>query len=237
MRTDDQSNVFELPELRNRLHVFADRPKAGAVLAQMLGAYRNGAALVLAVPAGGIPVGAAMARELRLPLDVAVVSKVTLPWNTEAGYGAVAFDGTVRLNEALLPRLGLSAEDVSDGIARTREKVRRRVESLRGDRPLPELSGRPVVLVDDGLASGFTMQVAVEVVRKAGAEEVILAVPTGHADAVRRLSRMVDVLYCANIRGGRTFAVADAYKHWYDLTDEEIERILTDFRSSSSEGG
>jgi putative phosphoribosyl transferase len=237
MRPGHQSNVFELPELRDRVHVFADRPEAGVVLAQMLGAYRNGPALVLAVPAGGIPVGAAMARELGLPLDVAVVSKVTLPWNTEAGYGAVAFDGTVRLNDVLLPRLGLSAQDVTDGIAKTTEKVRRRVESLRGNRPFPELSRRPVILVDDGLASGFTMQVAVEAVRKAGAEEVIVAVPTAHADAVGRLSRMVDALYCANIRGGRVFAVADAYKNWYDLSDAEIERILTDFHSSSSEGG
>ncbi len=237
MDTGSDTNVVDQPALRDRGHVFADRPQAGAVLAEMLGAYRNGPALVLAVPAGGIPVGAAMARELGLPLDVAVVSKVTLPWNTEAGYGAVAFDGTVRLNEALLPRLDLSPDDVTVGITKTREKVRRRVQSLRGGRPLPEFSRRPVILVDDGLASGFTMQVAVEAVRKTGAEEVILAVPTGHADAVRRLSRMVDALYCANIRGGRTFAVADAYEHWYDLTDEEIEGILTEFHSSSSEGG
>lgn len=237
MRPEHGSTVFDLPELRDRVHVFADRPEAGRVLAEMLGAYRHGPALVLAVPAGGIPVGGAMARKLGLPLDVAVVSKVTLPWNTEAGYGAVAFDGTVRLNDSLLPRLGLSAEDVTDGIARTREKVRRRVGSLRGDRPLAELGGRPVILVDDGLASGFTMQVAVEAVRKAGAEEVVLAVPTGHADAVRRLSGMVDALYCANVRGGRTFAVADAYEHWYDLRDAEIERILREFHDSRSEGG
>ena len=237
MGAEHQSSVFDLPDLRNRVYVFADRPEAGRVLAEMLGAYRNGAALVLAIPAGGIPVGAAMARELGLPLDVAVVSKITLPWNTEAGCGAVAFDGTVRLNESLLPRLGLSAEDVTDGIAKTREKVRRRVEYLCGDRPLPQLSRRPVILADDGLASGFTMMVAVEAVRKAGAEEVVVAVPTGHLDAVHRVSAVTDALYCANIRGGRSFAVADAYEHWHDLSDEGIERILREFRTPGSEEG
>ena len=237
MQLRSGANVFQLEELRDRVHVFPDRPQAGQALAGMLGAYRRGSAIVLAIPAGGIPVGAAMARELELPLDVAVVSKITLPWNTEAGYGAVAFDGTVRLNDSLLPRLGLSAGDVTDGIARTREKVRRRVESLRGDRPLPELSSRPVILVDDGLASGFTMMVAVEAVRKAGAEEVVVAVPTGHLDAVHRLSALVDTLYCANIRGGRSFAVADVYEHWHDLTDHEIERVLDEFRSPGTQGG
>ena len=170
MRGPPGSNVSDLPDLRDRTRVFAGRPEAGQVLAGMLGAYAGADAPVLAVPAGGVPVGAAVARELGLCLDVAVVSKVTLPWNTESGYGAVAFDGTVRLNEELLPRLGLTAEEVTEGIARTRRKVERRLRDLRGDRPWPPLADRPAILVDDGLASGFTMRVAVEAVRKVGAE-------------------------------------------------------------------
>ena len=218
--------VIELPELRNRVHVFRDRTEAGEVLARMLEGYRGSEALVLAVPAGGVPVAAAIARELGLALDVAVVSKITLPWNTEAGYGAVAFDGTVRLNESLLPELGLSEEEVAEGIERTKQKVERRVKALRGERPVPDLTHRTAILVDDGLASGFTMRVAVEALRNAGAREVVVAVPTAHAEAVRRLAGAVEVLYCPNIRGGGRFAVAEAYERWSDVEEEEVERIL-----------
>jgi len=92
--------VLELPALHNRLCVFHDRTLAGEVLADMLSTYRGSNALVFGIPAGGVPVAAVIARALALPLDVAVVSKLTLPWNTEAGYGALAFDGTLRLNES-----------------------------------------------------------------------------------------------------------------------------------------
>jgi predicted phosphoribosyltransferase len=226
--------VFDLPELRERVGVFRDRPEAGLVLAGMLEAFRGSHAVVLAVPAGGVPVGAVLARELRLPLDVAVVSKITLPWNTEAGYGAVAFDGTVRLNEALVSQVRLSDEDIERGIARTTEKVALRVRALRGERPFPSLGERPALLVDDGLASGFTMQVAVEAVHKAGAERVLLAVPTAHRDAAQRLAQMVEAVYCPNIRSASRFAVAEAYERWYDVPEEELAQILREFAGGTS---
>jgi putative phosphoribosyl transferase len=97
----------------------------------MLEAFKETSAMVLAIPAGGVPVGAEISRQLELPLDVAVVSKITLPWNTEAGYGAVAFDGTTRLNHDLVAGLGLGKDVVEKGIADTRAKVRRRVTLFR----------------------------------------------------------------------------------------------------------
>jgi putative phosphoribosyl transferase len=149
-------NVVDIPELRNEIYVYVDRTEAGGTLAGMLKMYKETDAVVLAVPAGGVPVGAVIAQDLSLTLDVLVVSKITLPWNTEAGYGAVAFDGTVRLNERLLPRLGLREDEIQHGIEQTRKKVARRFRNLRGDKPFPDLSKRPVIVVDDGLASGFT---------------------------------------------------------------------------------
>jgi putative phosphoribosyl transferase len=101
-------HIIELPEWRARVQVFGDRADAGAVLAGMLESLAGSDALLLAIPAGGVPVAAAIAKQLKLALDVAVVSKITLPWNTEAGYGAVGFDGTVRLNAELLSHLGLT---------------------------------------------------------------------------------------------------------------------------------
>ena len=206
--------------------MFRDRRQAGEVLAGMLASFSESGAQVLAIPAGGVPVALAVAPALGLALDVAPVSKITLPWNTEAGYGAVAFDGTVRLNRALTEQLGLSDTTVGQGVARTTAKVRRRAERLRPGRPPLELAGRAAIVVDDGLASGFTMQVAVEALRGLGAEQIVVAVPTGHVDALERVSQAADELYCANVRDGRRFAVADAYRQWDDVDENGAARLL-----------
>jgi putative phosphoribosyl transferase len=225
----DKSRVIDLPELRNRVHVFRDRAHAGGVLAGMLGKYRKTASVVLAVPAGGVAVGAVLAKELSLSLDVAVVSKITFSWNSEAGYGAVAFDGTVMLNEDLLARYHLGDEEIEAGTRKTEEKVRQRMKAFRGDRPLPDFKG-PVILVDDGLASGFTLRAAILALRKAGAAEIILAVPTAHSESVEAILEKVEVVYCPNLRRGLSFAVADAYEEWRDLGEQEVSKILQDFK-------
>jgi predicted phosphoribosyltransferase len=224
--SDPSGAVFEIPELRNRTRVFRDRVHAGEVLAGMLGTLRGTPAIVLAIPAGGVPVAAEIARRLGLPLDIAIVSKITLPWNTEAGYGAVAFDGTVRLNETLIAAVNLGRAEVEAGIAATREKVARRMDRMRGSTPFPDLSDRAAVLVDDGLASGFTLRTAVEALRGRHAREIFVAVPTGHAVSVAEIAALVDALYCPNVRGGGSFAVADAYQHWYDVSEDDALRAL-----------
>ena len=229
-------NIIERPELHERSHVFRDRAHAGEILAEMLDAYRRSDAVVMAIPAGGVPVGAVIAHKLNIPLEVAVVSKITLPWNTEAGYGAVAFDKTVRLNEDLIIRLGLTDEQIQEGIDQTAQKVLRRVKSFRGDRPFPDLSQHLAILVDDGLASGFTMLVAIEALRKAGTRTICVAVPTGHWQALERTAREVEVVYCANIRSGFSFAVADAYEAWTDVAEEEAAAIYKRASSSISTG-
>lgn len=220
------TKIFDLPEMRNRGQVFRDRAQAGVLLADMLGVFRGTDALILAIPAGGVPVAAGIAQRLGLPLDLAVVSKITLPWNTESGYGAVAFDGSVRLNQDLIATLGLPEATVQEGIARTKEKVTRRVQQLCGDRPLPELTGRAAILVDDGLASGFTMHTAVDALHRLAARQVIVAVPTGHASAVTRIAAAVDSLYCPNVRQGLSFAVADAYEQWTDVSETTVAEIM-----------
>ena len=193
----------------------------------MMASYRGTNAAVFAVPAGGVPVAAVLARDLSLLLDVAVVSKITLPWNTEAGYGAVAFDGTVRLNEGMIHYYGLTQAEVQEGIAKTSGKVARRVKEFRGGRPFLIPKEHPAILVDDGLASGFTMFVAVEALRNAGSAEVVIAVPTGHREAIERVAPRVEAIYCANVRSSRRFAVADAYQEWTDVSEEEARQILS----------
>jgi predicted phosphoribosyltransferase len=221
--------IFDFPKLRNRTRVFRDRASAGKVLAGMLEQYRNSNAIVMGIPAGGIAVAFEIERELHLPLDVAVVSKITLPWNPEAGYGAVAFDGTVMLNEALLSRLNLSKQEIETGINETNQKVARRMMIFRGNQSLPDLK-RSILLVDDGLASGFTIRVAIRALRKAGATNIILAVPTGHLESAQMILEEVEAIYCPNLRSGFSFAVADAYEQWSDLSEKDVIKILEKFK-------
>ncbi|ALC17133.1 putative phosphoribosyltransferase [Desulfuromonas soudanensis] len=222
---EKKGNIHEVTTLHGRIAVFADRRHGGEVLAGVVPPNcRDG--VVLGIPAGGVPVAARLAELLRLPLDVAAVSKIVLPWNSEAGYGAVAYDGTVLLNEKLLPTLGLDEAEIRKGIERTTEKVRQRIGRFRGDRPWPDVTTGTVILVDDGLASGFTMQAAVAALRREGAKRIVVAVPTGHDRAVARLAGEVEALCCANIRSGWSFAVAAAYRQWHDVSDEEVEALL-----------
>jgi len=183
--------VHERVELRDRMRVFRDRAHAGDVVAEMTGELRESETTVLAVPAGGLPVAAAVA-------------------------GA----------------LGLARDVIRRGIEETREKVARRVAELRGAQPAIDLSGRCAVVVDDGLASGFTMGTAVEALRKRGASRLLVAVPTGSLRAVKRLAPEVDDLYCANVRGGYRFAVADAYEAWRDVGEDEARAIFERFRGA-----
>ncbi len=223
------SKIFDLPKLRNRVRVFRDRASAGKVLAGMLEQYRNSNAMVMGIPAGGIAVAVEIGRQLHLPLDVTVVSKITLPWNPEAGYGAVAFDDTVMLNEEFLSRLNLGKQEIEAGIKETEQKVARRVMVFRGNQPLPDLR-RPIILVDDGLASGFTLRVAIKALRKASATNIILAVPTGHLESAQMILEEVETFYCPNVRSGFSFAVADAYEQWSDLDEKEVIKILQNFK-------
>ncbi len=213
--------VYERPDLHGRVHVFVDREQAGEVLAEMLAGRVPETALVMGIPSGGVPVAVACARRLGLPLEVAVVSKVLLPWTTEAGFGAVAFDGSVWLNEDYIRAYGLDEETVARQVAAAREKVERRVRRFRGTRPLPDLAGRTVVLVDDGIAAGSTMLTAIRALRRLDAGEVVVAVPTAHDDSLLRVAAEADGVYCANVREGGRFAVVEAYVAWRDVPEDE----------------
>jgi len=220
--------ITECRELQDLTGVFEDRVDAGRILARLVMKKALDAPLVLAIPAGGVPVAAALAEAMACPLEIAVVSKITLPWNSEVGYGAVAFDGSYQLNEDLVRSLGLSENMVASGIEETRAKVARRISMLRGDRPLPDLATHDLIVVDDGLASGFTMLVAVTALKRAGARSIIVAVPTGHAETVQRVVLHVSAVCCANLRHGYPFAVASAYRNWSDVSEAEALLTLLD---------
>ena len=219
--------VIDEPNLRERFHIFRDRFHAGELLAKMLQKHIDLENVILfAVPAGGVPVGYMISQKLGIPMDVVIVRKIQVPWDPEAGFGAISWDGEVLLNESLVRQLGLSQDEIRECIERTMEGIRHRFRKFRGGKPMPDVRGKTVILVDDGLASGFTMLVAVKSMKKRKPKRIIVATPTGSVNAIKLLSGWVDDLLCLNIRSSPIFAVADAYQNWYDLTDEEVKDLL-----------
>ena len=234
MNIDVEKEIIEVSELRNRLKVFRDRKHAAEVLAGMLEPFRDSNALVLGIPSGGVPIAVVIARLLHLNMETAVANKITPQWNTEIGYGAVAFDGTTMIKQSFVKASGLSDEKVAEDTAKTRIKVQRRNQLFRKGRPFPDCTGRTVIIADDGLATGVTMQVTVEALKKAGTGQLIVAVPTGHLDSLQSLSKQVDAIYCPNVREGWEFAVANAYEHWSNMEESSVADILNDFEKSDS---
>jgi predicted phosphoribosyltransferase len=221
------AKITEEPKYRERTFVFKDRLHAGRILAEKLREYAgNKRVIVLAVPAGGVPVGYVVASLLAVPMDVVVARKAQIPWNPEAGFGAVTWNGEIVLNESLVSDLGMTEKMIEESILKTRRIIHERIRKFRGDRPMPDLGGKIVILIDDGLASGFTMLAAARSVRKREPERTVIAIPTASLRALQLLKPEVDGIVCLNIRSGPIFAVADAYENWYDLSDEEVTEVL-----------
>jgi len=206
--------------------LFEDRREAGRRLAERLLVYRHNA-IVLAIPRGGIPIGYEVARRLGVPLDLIVPRKLPIPSDPEAGFGAVAPDGTVVLNEMLVALLGLSTEEIERIVEEVLREVRRRIREYRGDRPFPDLSGKNVIVVDDGLASGYTMIAAVRAIKKVRPRRVIVAVPCSPRTSVERLEKEADEVVCLAVQPSGPFAVASYYEHFPDLSDEEVKNLLS----------
>ncbi len=224
----EMGTIIEDEALRDRLGVFEDRTDAGRRLASTLsplGEIEN--PVVCAIPAGGVPLGVEVARALRAPMRMAVVRKVQVPWNPEVGFGAVTWDGRVFLNRTLLAGLDLSEAEVDTAVAKARANVQERLKKFAAGRPAPPLEGVSALLIDDGLATGYTMLAAVEAARTESPRQVVVAVPTGSLNAVKFIAQKADMVVCLNIRTGYAFAVAQAYERWHDLPDREVQDILT----------
>jgi len=221
------AEIIEESSFRNRMYVFKDRFHAGELLAERLMEYGGrGDAHILAIPAGGVQVALPIFKRLRLPIDLAVTRKLHIPWNREAGFGAVTWDGVMFLNEPLASALHLTREEIDRVVVEEKEAILRRLKLFRGDKPFPDLRNKAIIIVDDGLASGFSMLATARSIEERGAKEIIVAVPTASLSAIDLLKPHVDRIVCLNIRTGTVFAVADAYKQWYDLEDNDVMEIL-----------
>ncbi|MDI6826464.1 MAG: phosphoribosyltransferase family protein [Candidatus Aenigmarchaeota archaeon] len=218
--------LIEDPKLRNKKRIFENREQAGLLLAEKLKRYSNEDAIVLAIPAGGVPVGKVIAEKLKVKFDLMVVRKIQFPDNPEAGFGAISHDGEIVFNQNLMKQSFLTKEIIDEQIKKTKKEIERRVKLFCRERRFPELKGKIVILVDDGLASGYTMLVAIRSVKKQKPRRIIVAVPTGNSGAINLVGKEADEVYCLNVRDEFYFAVADAYVEWYDLSNREVLELL-----------
>ncbi len=205
---------------------FDDRRDAGRELARQLGAYAGRAdVIVLGLPRGGVPVAAEVARALRAPLDVLVVRKLGVPGHEELAMGALASGGARVLNASIVRDLGLDDDAIERVEREERAELARRERLFRGERPTPDLRGKTVVLVDDGIATGATMRSAVAALRNGPPARVVVATPVAAPEAAEALRREADEVVCLGTPDD-FLAVGRWYRDFPQTSDAEVRESL-----------
>jgi len=205
---------------------FPDRAEAGRVLATKLSRYAGSDdVIVLGLPRGGVPVAYEVAQSLRVPLDVFMVRKLGVPGFEELAVGAIASGGVRVLNEDVVRALP-NADEIIDAVTeRENLELERREQQYRSNRPAPEISGRTVILIDDGLATGATMRAAVKALRQREAARIVVAVPVGPPDTCKEFEDVADEVVCAS--APEFFqAVGQYYEDFSQTSDDEVRDLL-----------
>jgi len=205
--------------------MFADRQTAGRELARALLHHAGTNAIVLGLPRGGVPVADEVARVLGGTLDVWVVRKLGAPGEPELGMGAIAEGPAVVIDRELVRALGVSRAELFEVAHRELDEIQRRIERFRGGRNPPELSGRTVILVDDGIATGGSTRAAIRAIKKRHPARLVLAVPVASPGIVKSLGREVDEIVCL-YQPEPLYAIGLWYEDFRQVPDEEVARIL-----------
>ncbi len=205
---------------------FRDRVHAGRALAELFGDYRGrDDLLVLGLPRGGVPVAAEVARAVDAPLDVFIVRKLGVPGHSELAMGALASGGTRVLNDDVITAYGIDMATIDAVTEGERQELERRESAYRDDRLPPQVEGRTVIVVDDGLATGSTMKAAVGALRSRGAGRIVVAVPTGSPSTCRELAKLADEVVAVTTPDP-FFAVGAWYEDFSQTSDQEVRDLL-----------
>lgn len=206
--------------------IFLDRVDAGKQLSSKLEHYRDSNSVVVGLVRGGVVVAAEVARALGLPLDVMIVKKIGAPENEELALGAVSEEGIGVFNDHLIAMLGVSKEYLRKEIERQKERIKQvKMGYLKGHLPI-DFAGKTVILVDDGIATGASMKVAIQAAKARQASRIVLAVPVSAADSLKELSESVDEGLC--LYAPSTFyAVGAFYKDFPQVSDEQVISLLS----------
>lgn len=216
--------------VRRPYAVFRNRAEAGYALADFVRRAPDPEAIVLALPRGGVPVAQPLAQSLQAALDLVLVRKLPLPDRPEAGFGAVAIDGSRILNERILREFSLSADQIEEISGAVQKEVRRRAREYLGTERPPDVTGRKVFLVDDGLATGYSMIAAAKMVHGLSAETIVLCVPVSPADSLELVRSYFDEINCLIVQEFTPFAVASFYGDFHDMSDREVLDVLETHR-------
>jgi putative phosphoribosyl transferase len=206
--------------------IFKDRLHGGIEVSKKIELPKN--SVIFAIPRGGVPVGYAMAKEKKLPLDIIVVRKLPIPWNPEAGFGAITLDGEVVLNPDFKDYL--SPKTIKEIAREVYREVLRRNEVYRNGKGYKKLTGKVAVVVDDGFASGYTAIAAVKFLRKLNPEKVFAVSPVCPVHTKELLERYYDGVYCLLESKELPFAVASFYQDFHDLSDEEVLELIEELK-------
>jgi len=206
---------------------FENRKDAGEKLSRVLQKYKNEDTVILGIPRGGVVLAAEVAKNLGTPFDVIIPRKIGAPHNPEVAIGAVTQDGTVIKDEAMVQLLGISDNQIEILANKVAGEISRRVNAYRGGRPGLELAGKTVIVVDDGIATGFTVQAALKSVRNMDPRRLVLAVPVMPADTVRLLRDKVDELVYLHAPE-LFYAVGQFYMEFDQVSDQEVIELLSD---------
>jgi len=205
--------------------LFEDRCQAGEKLAEKLSPYRGQHPLILAVPRGGVTVAKLIWDNLGGELDLIITRKIGAPYQPELAIGAVTSDGFVMINENVVSRLNVNAEYIDKVAGEEQIEIQRRLEMYRGNRPLPDVDNRLVILVDDGVATGYTLLAALRSLKEKEPLKLILAVPVGPPDTFSMLENEVDELVCLEAPP-HFAAVGQFYRNFDQVSDAEVSAML-----------
>jgi len=208
--------------------MFKDRKEAGNKLALKLDKYKNQNVLVLAIPRGGVEIGFEVAVYLNSDFDILVSRKLPIPYNPEAGFGAIAEDGSAYINKDA--SLWVQKNEIERIKKEQINEIKRRIEVLRGGRPLTAVESRVVILIDDGLAMGSTMRVSIQYCRNKNAKKIIVAVPVSGEDVFYEIKQLVGEAHVLEMPYN-FIAVAQAYLNWYDITDEDVIELMEKWKA------